>query len=422
MLSKNNILLGISIIGAFFCSFNSFIGFRAIVVVCLVFLAFSDKFFLTYPIALFFYTQFGLFAGLSILRLFSLLLIFNFLIYHHEKKIAISINDLCLLAIYFLYLIFVLTRESLYLGISTLLNVISIAILSFFYLKEKECLKYFFKVYCIVALFSIVAGIYQSNNMINNQYINGVIVETSRFMGTFDDPNYLTFFCYIAIVSLLTLKLFNVRVRWIMICIFQICVLSTLSITGIICGVIIWMTYLVLLQKFSMKYVIIIPCVCLCIIWFYEYGLRHINTPILGDLSLRLSEKINFLNTGDLVGVTTGRYSFSELHFQYFWNQNIGKILFGGNLANTKIMNVGNMDFAAHNEYVDVLLNIGIIGFLLYFICIIQKIIKMYRMREVRSSMTDYCNCLIMIKIIWFLYAITLTMFLEERFLLFIFL
>ena len=86
MCSKNNILLGISVIGAFLCSFNSFAGFRAIVAICLLFLAFSDKFFLTYPIALFFYTQFGLFAGLSILRLFSLLLVLNCLVLYREKR------------------------------------------------------------------------------------------------------------------------------------------------------------------------------------------------------------------------------------------------------------------------------------------------------------------------------------------------
>ena len=102
MLSKNNILLGTAIIGAFLCSFNSFIGFRAIVVFCLILLAFSDKYSLTYPIALFFYTQFGTFAGLSILRLFSLLLILNFLIYYRgRKKIDISGNNICLLSIYY---------------------------------------------------------------------------------------------------------------------------------------------------------------------------------------------------------------------------------------------------------------------------------------------------------------------------------
>ena len=289
MLSKNNILLGTAIIGAFLCSFNSFIGFRAIVVFCLILLAFSDKYSLTYPIALFFYTQFGTFAGLSILRLFSLLLILNFLIYYRgRKKIDISGNNFCLLAIYFLYLILVLAIESLSLGLSTLLNVISIGILGFFYLKDEECLKNFLKIYCIVALLSIPAGIYQSNNMVNNQYVNGVMIETSRFMGTFDDPNYLTFFCYVAIVALLTLRLFSTRVRWIMICVFQICILSTLSITGIVCGVIIWMAYLILLQKLSLKYVIIIPCVCLGIVWAYNYGLQHTDAPILGDLSFRL--------------------------------------------------------------------------------------------------------------------------------------
>lgn len=426
MCSKNNILLGISVIGAFLCSFNSFVGFRAIVAICLLFLAFSDKFFLAYPIALFFYTQFGLFAGLSILRLFLLLLVLNCLVLYREKRekkeLNLCFSDFVLFVIYFVYIIVVLTMESLSLGLSTLLNVISIGVLAFFYLKDEDCLKSFFKIYNIVALISIPAGINQSNNMINHQFVNGVIVETSRFMGTFDDPNYLTFFCYLAIISLLTLKLFNKRVRWIMICSFQICILSTLSITGIVCGVIIWMVYLVLSQKLSLKILFIIPCLYLCIMWGYNYGIQHQDAPILGDLAFRLSEKVAFLNSGDIVGITTGRSSFSKMHLQYFWNQNLGRIVFGGNLANTKIMQVGDMRFAAHNEYVDILLNIGLFGALIYFSCVIRKVVQLYRLRQTDPSKFDYCNCLIMVKVVWFLYAMTLTMFLEERFLLFVFL
>lgn len=423
MFSKNNILLGVTIIVAFLCSFSSFIVFRAIVALCLVFLAFSDKFFLAYPIVLFFYTQFGLFAGLSILRLYSLLLFLNYLILNRTRKeLKVYYSDFFLFAVYFVYVILVLTMKSYSLGISTLLNVISIGILAFFYLKDTECLKSFFKIYTIVALLSIPAGINQANNMINHQFVNGEMVETSRFMGTFDDPNYLTFFCYIAIISLLTLKSFNKWVRWIMIFVFQICIFSTLSITGIVCGAIIWMVYLVLEQKISLRYLFILPCICLCFMWGYNYGIQHQDAPILGDLAFRLSQKVTFLNTGDIAGITTGRSSYSEMHFQYFWNQNIGRIICGGNLANTKIMQVGDMRFAAHNEYVDILLNIGILGAMIYFYCIIQKIVRLYRIRQVNDSMLEYCNCLIMVKVVWFLYAMTLTMFLEERFLLFIFL
>ena len=80
------------------------------------------------------------------------------------------------------------------------------------------------------------------------------------------------------------------------------------------------------------------------------------------------------------------------------------------------------MRFAAHNEYVDILLNIGLFGALIYFSCVIRKVVQLYRLRQTDPSKFDYCNCLIMVKVVWFLYAMTLTMFLEERFLLFVFL
>ena len=424
MFSKTNILIGIAIIGAFLCSFNSFVGFRVLVAICLILLAFSDQFFLAYPIALFFYTQFGLIAGLSILRLYSLLLVLNCVVLYRSKQdkrvFSLSISDFVLTAIYFVYIFIVLLMESLSLGLSTLLNVVSIGVLAFIYLKNEDSLKSFFKSYCIVALVSIPAGINQSNSMINHHIVNGVIVETSRFMGTFDDPNYLTFFCYIAIVSLLTLKLFNKNVRWIMICAFQICILSTLSMTGIVCGVIIWMTYLVLSHKLSFKFLFIIPCIFLCIVVGYNYGIQHQDAPILGNLAFRISEKMIYINSGDVVGTTTGRSSYSMMHLQYFLNQNLGRIVFGGNLANAKIMQVGNMRFAAHNEYVDILLNIGLLGAFIYFSCVIGKVLQLFRLRQSDNTKFDYCNCLIMVKCVWLLYAMTLTLFLEERFMLFL--
>lgn len=424
MLNKSNILLGISILSAFLCSYNSFIGFRAIIVVCMLLLVFEQKYYLMYPIVLFFYTQYGLFLGLSVLRLFSAFLILNFIVqYKTAKRLKVSLNDLLLFSVYFIYIILVLSTESLSLGVSTLLNTLTMGILAFFYLTDEAKLGSFFRVYNIVALLSILAGMKQSNNMINHQIIGGEEIEISRFMGTFDDPNYLTFFCYIAIISLLTLKLFDKRVRIALIIIFQVCIFSTLSITGIVCGAIIWFTYIMMTKKkINIRTLVIMLCVALGLYMGYNYGIQHPETPVLGDLAVRVYEKLSFLDTGDITGVTTGRSSFSQMHFEYFMNQSFWKILFGGNLANTKIMQVGNMRFAAHNEYVDLLLNIGVVGATIFFSCIFGKSAKLYRLKRYNETKANYCNCVILVKIVWFLYAATLTMFLEERFMLFIFL
>lgn len=416
----NNILLGGVLLGSFLCAYNSFMGFRAIVVVFMVLLAFGSKYYLTFPIVLFFYTQFGLFAGMSILRIFSFLQILNFIVLYIEKKKAqVNYKSLTLLTIYIAYTLIVLTTEEPSLGVALLLSLISIGILALYNLSEEQKLVSFFRVYCIVAVLSIPAGLKQANSMINHQVIAGKLVEMSRFMGTFDDPNYFTFFCYIAIASLLTLKLFSRRTRISLLCIFQIGVFSTLSITGIIAGVIIWGTYLLLEHKINFGTFAVALCAVIAVIMGYNYALQHPETPVIGSLALRVGEKLSFMRMGDLSGITTGRSSYSQQHMEYFMNQSVGRILFGGNLANTKIMNVGNMRFAAHNEYIDILLNIGVVGTLVYFYCFFSRINRLFRIRRLDETRTNYCNCLLLFKVIWIIYAATLTLFLEERFLLF---
>ena len=423
MLKKNNVLLGTAIVCAFLCSYSSFIGYRAIIVICMFLLALNGKQFLLYPIVIFFYTQFGLFSGLSVSRLFSVFLLFSyFLLNGNKKKIEIRLCNFLILAIYTVYIIIVLTTEIVSLGIATLMNTVTIALLSSFYLSDENRLCDFFRVYIFVALLSIPAGINQANNMVNLQVIDGMLIETSRFMGTFEDPNYFTFFCYIAIVSLLTLKLFGKRIRILLIIVFQICVFSTLSITGIVCGVIIWVLYLVIDHKINWKLLIIIPCVFAGGVYLYNYGLQNPEAAIVGDLSMRLYEKFLYLNIGDMSNVTTGRTSLTQNHLAYFMDQSVFRILFGGNLANTKIMKLGSIRYAAHNEYVDILLNIGVIGAAVFFSCFIYNIGRAYRHKRLDKAKENSCNCIILMKALWLFYAATLTLFLEDRFMLFIFL
>ena len=307
------------------------------------------------------------------------------------------------------------------LGISALLNTVTIALMVSLFMKKEEQLCCFFKVYIFAALLSIPAGIHQANSMVGHQVIDGVLVETSRFMGTFDDPNYFTFFCYIAIVSLLTLDIFDKRIRALLICIFQVCILSTLSITGIVCGIIIWMMYFLTTHQINLKLFLLIPIMFFCAVGLYNYGLQNQDAPIIGDLSMRIYDKILSLQIGDMVKVTTGRTSLSEVHLEYYLNQGFFKMLFGGNLANTKITQLGSIRFAAHNEYIDILLNVGIVGAALFFSGFLYNTYHAYKEKCLDKTKEKSGNCIILMKLLWLLYAGTLTLFLEERFMLFVF-
>lgn len=423
MLKKTNVIIGIALTCAFLCSYSSFVGLRAIIVACMMLLAIEKKLFLLYPIVLYFYTQFGLFFGLSVSRLFSLLFLLSLFVPAKGRcKLEIRRSNFLILAVYIAYIMIVLAGNSISMGIAALLNTVTIALMASLDITNEEQLCCFFKVYVFATLLSIPAGIHQANSMVGQQVVDGVLVETSRFMGTFDDPNYFTFFCYTAIVALLTLNIFDKRIRNLMICIFQICVFSTLSITGIVCGIIIWLLYFLITHRINLKLFLAIPCLIICAIALYNYGLQNQDAPIIGDLSMRIYDKVLSLQIGDISKVTTGRTSLSEVHLEYFMNQGFFKILFGGNLANTKITQLGSIRFAAHNEYIDILLNVGIIGAALFFGGFLYNTYFAYRLKCVDEMRRRSSNCIILIKLLWLLYAGTLTLFLEERFMLFVFL
>jgi hypothetical protein len=90
-------------------------------------------------------------------------------------------------------------------------------------------------------------------------------------------------------------------------------------------------------------------------------------------------------------------------------------LIFGGNIVNTKMQVQFNE--AAHNEYIDMLLNIGIIGtgILLMYIAIdiFINIGKAWR------KQSEIAMFRVMSKLVWLLYAMTLTVFLDYRFFMF---
>lgn len=86
----------------------------------------------------------------------------------------------------------------------------------------------------------------------------------------------------------------------------------------------------------------------------YSYGLEHPNVKLIGDMSLKIQDKMNSLFPKDFDSFSTGRTSLSEVHLNFFNNSNIVSQLFGGRAVNSYFIDVGQgADFSAHNEYID---------------------------------------------------------------------
>ena len=89
-------------------------------------------------------------------------------------------------------------------------------------------------------------------------------------------------------------------------------------------------------------------------------------------------------------------------------------MLIGFNAASAIKTDLDGMKEAAHNEYIDLLLNVGIIGTIIMIVVILMR--TLYYVRNYKKSGDEYSACMFMCKMVWFLYACTLTMFGDYRF------
>ena len=119
--------------------------------------------------------------------------------------------------------------------------------------------------------------------------------------------------------------------------------------------------------------------------------------------------------------LTTGRSSHAEDHWNYYCKQNLWRMLIGGNCVNSLAIDPAIDTIAAHNEYVDLLLNVGFIGTFVLVLYLGKRLVQTYL--DYRYNNNDKnALCVFMIKVVYVFYAATLTMFMENRFLLFYFL
>ena len=109
----------------------------------------------------------------------------------------------------------------------------------------------FFTYYVFATVSSCIYGWFmQALNIKTFINIDNEWVQVSRFVGTFPDPNYFGFFINIAIFVVIILNIFKNKSIKIPILIFlYVSLLSTLSITGFICNVLMLGVYFALSKK-----------------------------------------------------------------------------------------------------------------------------------------------------------------------------
>lgn len=381
-------------------------------------LFFDDNIYLAYPVMIFYYLAFGQFLGMSVYRYFSILFIISALRNNYNKKLNIKWYTGIMMCVMILYALITYSSYNLRAGIFLVLDVICIVMLINQYLTDYEKLKNFFYMYCIVAILAFITGLVNGSfNVSNMSQMSGVAgVEIIRYNATFEDPNYMGFFCTIAIFSAVALKLFKPAVRIAVVVILYVIMLSSISITAILVNVVIWIVYLVITKKINAKAFIIMAAVSIAFVILYKYGLDNTDTPILGSLSARIEDKLEDLFSQEYGTLTSGRAGVAGKHIEYFIDQPIWKQIFGFNIVTSSYTVFNSL---AHNEFIDMSLNVGVLGAFTLISCFLYRCFSAFLL-YIKTKSPQYL-CVAIIKTIWLCYAMTLTIFGDFRFMIMFF-
>lgn len=370
--------------------------------------------YLVYPIMLFYYAHFGMLFGLSVYRLFTFMFLISVFIYN--RNIKFKLNQLLPFAVFLFYCLIVIVPYNVRQSFFAIVDLFCILVLINTYLKDTSSVKKFFKIYVLISLVAYVTGMNSENVLESSIQINGKWVDISRNLATFEDPNYMGFFYTVGIFAMTSLRLFNPKVRVGLIAVLYYMILSSISFTALVVNALLWILYFVLAKKLTLKVFLGFIGVALVLYGLYLYGMNNPDSKVFGAFFYRISEKTNSFVSDDLSDVTSGRLGLAAEHMNFFLNQPIYRMLVGLNAASTLKTDLNGSGVAGHNEYVDMLLNIGIIGTVIMMSFIISRCVNVYR--RYASYRDEKDACILLCKFAWLAYATTLTVFGDFRFML----
>lgn len=363
--------------------------------------AWRNQFFKLAPLFIFFNSSILYYAGTALVDVYFV----AYIVIRIMKKPLVRLGRHHIVLVGFAsYCICVISAFSFSTAIAIILSFFALAIL-IEELSDRAIWVQFCKWY-IVALFS--ATLYGIGNYIEG--ISNSLYSTFRYTATFTDPNYAGFFLSAGLYMALFLKReLSKWIRYSVICVSIISILITISSSALIANAgIIAILYFSGMgnRKVSVSAVgKVIACIIagvLLLNWAYDVF------PGVERTFSRFAEKIMQLNAGGIDSATTDRSVLWKEHLDFFWNQdNLIRILFGGNYLTDRGMDYSKFSVVSHQVYVDALICFGLVGTVLYIVYIVHQLIRKWKVRRV----SDENKLSFALTLLWIFYSFILSMF-----------
>ncbi len=387
--------------------------------IILVFLFFYDEYYLALPILLFFYMQLVLPGGIVLFRVYSLLLLLKVI----KKAIPLDLTSLLPFLVITLYSVVAIFPHSIRLAVFLIFDMIFLLYYIRSYLMNRERFRSFFRYYVLAALAATVFGLLRMAGQLSTAvFVDGQWVYVTRFIATYNDPNYLGFFYNIAIFSLISLRLFRrVWLQRLLLAIMYLALIATLSTTAILCNVGGIVLFLLLTKRITLKTVVTLALLSQGVLFLYNAALTR---PIflLSDAALKVKSKLMEVDLGNFSSFSSQRTDLWADHLEYFREQSNFRMFFGGNVINAYVLDESTFSAVSHQEFIDMLLNFGLLGTMIMILAFLIRSGRILRSLYHKKQNGGEEVAVLLMKYVWVFYAFGLTMFPGWMFFLFFFL
>ena len=300
-----------------------------------------------------------------------LLILLTFRIILKRNTIKVSIKLLINLFIVLLILLqFWIVNEVALRSVFQTFFFVFFLLFSFNEIHKDEAREFFFHIALaifIIALSSIFfGGVVFLEGYTDRLGISGVGI---------GDPNFSCLILNTGIAIMLAQNYRNRPMRIGMILVMVIAMVQTVSITGLLCLLVLFLSYYLVAMKLpKTARNVLIGCFLVVTLLQYYNTLPQVSRNSSVDLYIfRIEEKLDALANKDYQAVTTNRSLTTEINLAYFSRQSTWKQLIGGNSIPPEGVRL------SHNTYVDILLRFGILGTIAFCGVVIKKMWNNFR-------------------------------------------
>jgi hypothetical protein len=331
----------------------------------------TDSFeFLLFPLC-FLDNQIGTYVAgrLTLLWIYLAAMILRWLF--SKRKLIIRKDRLLPLVILFSYFIF----ASFDFGFNSLKMIL---VLFFFYQVSEQIQdnpQKLVKLYYVIIFSSLICALGLAFNLLGQ----GDAIR-SEGIG-FSDPNYASFICLIGFCASINYKCKSKIAQIIFILfdlIFVFAIFRSGSRAGLIILVIVILLHIIMGKGITkrLKRLSLISVISLTAIYIV---FTMIDLPFVAGLIERWQYTFDTFQAGNMSRTTANRSDVFATYFSYYQNQNIFKILFGGNIIASSSLLSQSGGMVTHNVYLDYLMAFGAIGSIIMLYYNLKRIWQYYK-------------------------------------------